>query len=185
VSTVVGLDLSLRNTGLARITWASQALAVDTWRRGEAGITTMPDPTDRCRALVHIRADVLEWTEPCDLVVIESMVPNPKSRSTNERGALWYMVLQRLLDHERRVMFVHPNTLKRYATGSGGADKPAVRAAARVAFPGVRTTCADEDDALWLAGIGTHLLDGPVPYEITDYRAAVVASLSLPAEEAA
>jgi crossover junction endodeoxyribonuclease RuvC len=184
VTAVVGLDLSLTSSGLSRISWGLGTVVAETAKRGEAGVTTHPDPADRCRALHRLKTDIVEWVSPADLVVVESMVPNPASRSTNERGALWYLVVLALLRRELDVRFVHPNTLKRYATGRGNADKPAMKDATTLGFPGVRTTCSDERDALWLAGVGVHLLDGPLPYPVTDCRADVMAKLKT-AEEAA
>lgn len=184
MTTVAGLDLSLTCCGLARHTWNGPRLVTETWYRGDKGITTQPYP-DRCRSLIHITADVLAWTLPCDLAVMEEMVPNPKSRSTNERAALWYFIYRRLLDQDIPVLMIHPGTLKRYATGNGKAEKPEMRAAAREAFPDVVTVKADEDDALWLASAGLHLLDGEVPYDVPEWRAAALSGLRLPEEEAA
>lgn len=177
MTAVVGLDLSLTGSGLARIAWSSQARVVDTRRIGLAGITTMSDPTDRARALHGLKTGIVEWAYPADLVVVESMVPNPVSRSTNERGALWYLVVLALLNRQVRVEYVHPGTLKRYGAGTGDAGKPAMRAAAREAFPDVVTSSPDEDDALWLAGIGVHMLGGPLPYPVTPQRTDVVRRL--------
>jgi Holliday junction resolvasome RuvABC endonuclease subunit len=105
-------------------------------------------------------------------------VPNPQSRSTNERGALWYLIVLSLLHRELDVRFVHPGTLKRYATGSGNADKASVKAATTVTFPAVRTRTDDERDALWLAAVGVHLLGGPLPYPVTPVRADVITRLN-------
>lgn len=184
VTTVVGLDLSLTSCGLARHAWTSQKTATEVWHRGDKGITVQPYP-DRCRSLVHICADVLAWTEPADLVVVEELVPNPKSRSTNERGALWYFVYRRLLDHEVPILVVHPGTLKRYATGKGNAEKHEIRAAAQEAWPWVKTVTTDEDDALWLASLGMHMLEGPLPYELPAWRLDALSGLRLPDKEAA
>lgn len=184
MTTVAGLDLSLTCCGLSRITWGHDKTVAEVWHRGDKGITTQPYP-DRCRSLVHIVADVIAWSVPCDLVVMEKLVPNPKSVSTNERAALWWWVYRRLLDHEVPILVVHPNTLKRYVTGGGRAEKPDMRAAAREAWPEVVTVKYDEDDALWLSSLGMHMLDGPLPYEPADYQTAVVSGLRLPEKEAA
>lgn len=184
MSTVAGLDLSLTCCGLSRITSNHHGTLAEVWHRGDKGITTQPYP-QRCDSLVHITADIIAWSVPCDLAVMEELVPNPKSRSTNERGALWYFVYRRLVGHGIPVLVVHPGTLKRYATGKGNADKPEMRTAAREAWPEVVTVKTDEDDALWLASLGLHLLHGEAPYEVPEWRAAALAGLRLPEEEAA
>lgn len=178
MTTVVGLDLSLTSSGLARITWGLGTTVTETWHRGVGGLTTITDPAERCRVLHGLKTDIVDWVAPCDLVVVEKLVPNPASRSTNERAALWYLVVSALVGRSVRVVELHPSTLKVYATGRGDAKKPDMRAAARTAWPDVVTSCSDEDDALWLAGVGVHLLDGPPPFPITPERADVITRLT-------
>jgi Holliday junction resolvasome RuvABC endonuclease subunit len=186
LTAVVGLDLSLTSSGLARITWGrDKTTVIETTTRGEAGVTTLADPAERCHALHRLKTAIVDWASPADLVVVESMVPNPMSRSTNERGALWYLIVLSLLHRELDVRFVHPGTLKRYATGRGGADKAAMKAATTEAFPAVRTRTDDERDALWLAAVGVHLLDGPLPYPVSPEQTGIVAKLNAASVSAA
>lgn len=184
MTAVVGLDLSLTGSGLARITWGLGTVVTETWRRGEKGVTVMPDPVDRCRALHRLKTDIVDWVWPASLVVVESLVPNPKSRSTDERAALWYLVVTALAFRNVRVVEVNPTALKRYATGRGRADKDAMEAAAEEAFPGTPLPSDDEVDALWLAAVGMHLSGGPLPYPVTDERADVLTGIPT-AKEAA
>jgi Holliday junction resolvasome RuvABC endonuclease subunit len=177
LTAAVGLDLSLTSSGLARITWGPGTVVTETWHRGVGGLTTITDPAERCRVLHGLKTDIVDWVAPCDLVVVEKLVPNPASRSTNERAALWYLVVSALVSRGVRVAELHPSTLKVYATGRGDAKKPDMRAAARAAWPEVVTSCSDEDDALWLAGVGVHLLDGPLPYPVTEQRGSVIANM--------
>jgi Holliday junction resolvasome RuvABC endonuclease subunit len=178
VTAVVGLDLSLTSSGLARITWGrDRTVVTETWHRGEAGVTTLPDPADRCTALHRLKADIVEWAHPAHLVVVEKLVPNPVSRSTNERAALWYLTVSALVSRGSSVVEVHPGTLKRYATGRGGAPKQEMRAAAKANFPGVVTACSDEDDALWLAALGVQVLDGPLEHLWTAERREITAGI--------
>ena len=184
MSAVVGLDLSLTSSGLARITWGLGATVTETWHRGVSGLTTITDPAERCRALHGLKTDIVEWAYPAQLVVVEKLVPNPASRSTNERAALWYLVVSALVGRGVEVVELHPSTLKVYATGGGRADKNAMKAATVEAFPDTPTKNDDERDALWLAAVGVHLLDGPLPYPVTEQRADVMAKLKT-TEEAA
>lgn len=185
MTTTIGLDLSLRSSGLARITWGrDRTTVIETAKRGEDGVTTLTDPADRCRALHRLKTDIVEWASPADLVVVEKLVPNPVSRSTNERAALWYLVVSALVNRQVRVTELHPNTLKLYATGNGRADKDGMKGATTGAFPAVLAKTDDERDALWLAGVAMHLLDGPLPYPVTDCRADVMAKLKTTGEAA-
>lgn len=172
-----GLDLSLTSSGLARITWGLGTTVTETWHRGVAGLTTITDPAERCRVLHGLKTDIVDWVHPAQLVVVEKLVPNPASRSTNERAALWYLVVSALVNRGVEVTELHPSTLKVYATGRGDAKKPDMRSAVRLWWPDVVTTCSDEDDALWLAGVGVHLLDGPLPYPVGEQRAKVLANM--------
>lgn len=177
MTTVVGLDLSLTSSGLARITWGLGTTVTETAKKGEAGVTTLSDPMDRCEVLHRLKTAIVDWVHPADLVVVEAMVPNPASTSTNERAGLWYLTVSALVYRGARVVEVHPNTLKLYATGNGRADKTAMKGAAMEAFPEVRTASSDERDALWLAAVGVHLLGGPLPYPVTEQRAKVLANI--------
>lgn len=178
LTTTVGLDLSLTSSGLARITWGrDRTTVVETTTRGESGVTTLVDPVARCEALHRLKTAIVDWAYPADLVVVEAMVPNPVSTSINERAGLWYLVVSALVYRGVRVVELHPATLKRYATGGGGASKGAMKAAATEAWPDLRTRNDDERDALWLAAVGLHLLDGPLPYPVTPERADVIATM--------
>lgn len=178
MTAAVGLDLSLTSSGLARITWGLGTTVTETWHRGVGGLTTITDPAERCRVLHGLKTDIVDWAYPAQLVVVEKLVPNPASRSTNERAALWYLVVSALVVRGVEVAEVHPSTLKSYATGSGRADKDAMRDATTEAFPDVPTRNDDERDALWLAAVGVHLLDGPLSYPVTPVRADVIARLT-------
>lgn len=178
MTAVVGLDLSLTSSGLARITWGrDRTTVVETTTRGEAGVTTLADPVARCEALHRLKTAIVDWVHPSDLVVVEKLVPNPASKSTNERAGLWFLVVSTLVYRGVRVVELHPSTLKRYATGRGNDPKSEMRAAARTWWPEAVTMTSDEDDALWLASVGMHLLDGPLPYPVTEVRAEVVAGM--------
>lgn len=177
MTAAVGLDLSLTSSGLARITWGLGTTVTETWHRGVDGLTTITDPAERCRVLHGLKTDIVEWAYPAQLVVVEKLVPNPASRSTNERAALWYLVASALVSRGVELVELHPSTLKVYATGRGDAKKPDMRSAVRLWWPDVVTTCSDEDDALWLAGVGVHLQDGPLPYPVAETRAKVVAGI--------
>lgn len=184
MTTVVGLDSSLTAFGMARITWGSDAPAVaEAWHRGEDGITTM-SLADKHRAIVRITSDVLAFTQPADLVVIEGASHASKSVSANERAYLWWRVVGKLIEHTP-VVVVQPKTRAKWVTGDGNAGKTAVAIAVGRAWPDVTIRDDNEADALGLASIGVQMLGGPCPFPPTKYRDEVCARLRLPEEEAA
>jgi Holliday junction resolvasome RuvABC endonuclease subunit len=178
MTTVCGIDTSLTATGLARITWASQAVAVDTHRTGITGVTNMDYP-GKHQAVTDLAGRILDWVLPAALVVIEEPVSDPRSTSTWERAYLWWAVVGRLLDREVPLMVVAPAAAKKWATGSGRADKDDMVSAMARMWPQVERVKNDTADALALAGIGLQLLDGPVPGGVTAYRREVVGRLTV------
>lgn len=196
MTTVVGLDSSLTAFGMARVTWEllppgmptdlriPAPPVAETWHRGEEGITTM-SLADKHGAIVHISADVLAFTQPADLVVIEGASHASKSVSANERAYLWWRVVGRLIDHDIPVVVVQPKTRAKWVTGDGNAGKTAVAIAVGRAWPDVAIRDDNEADALGLASIAMQMLGGPCPFPATKYRDEVCARLRLPEEEAA
>ena len=59
-------------------------------------------------------------------------------------------------------MVVPPKTRAKYATGNGGADKRAVLAAVRAAYPQFTIRNDNEADAVVLAAIGARSLGHPI-----------------------
>jgi Holliday junction resolvasome RuvABC endonuclease subunit len=186
---VIGLDLSLTASGLARLTFGQdwqgkEGWLADTWTRPSA-----PRPretlSDRHHRVVHICADILGFTVPCDLVVIEGQSYGSTGGKATDRAYLWWRVVGRLLDHEVPVVVVPPATVKKWAAASGRADKAAVAAAVGRLWPDVEIRNENEGDALALASIGAQLLELNVPFSTPQYRRDAVAKLQLPEEEAA
>lgn len=157
---IVGLDLSLTATGIARLTINGEehALQLDTiTSEGRKGATY----GDRAGRLRTIARQVLATALPADLVVIEGPAYGSASPSTWDRAGLWWDVAL-LLEH-RGVPFavVAPSTLKKYATGSGAATKPDMRMAL---FQRLGTDVRDDNqvDAGFLALAGAQHLGTPV-----------------------
>lgn len=111
--TVVGLDLSLTATGIAGADWAK---------------TLKPKNTgyDRLR---NIRDSVvLDYTASADLVVVEGPSYGSKTGNQHERAGLWWLIAYALWMRGTPLAVVPPSNLKKYATGSGIADKDRVMA---------------------------------------------------------
>lgn len=171
---VVGLDLSLRSTGIAHAT--------------EAGIVTdtLPGRGDGVARLRRIAHAVREHARTADLVVMEgpSFGSFGSSKGSHERAGLHWMVLERLHLENRTVVQVAPSVVKKYATGKGNAGKGAVVDAASRRYPEVDTGGDDNQaDALWLAALGLDHLTGA--HVVPDAHRAALTSIPWVKERAA
>lgn len=143
--TIIGLDLSLRSTGIASsIGWTDTITPPDTYR----GV-------DRMRWIfLQLKTYLTNGTTPA-LVVIEGPAYGVRAQQgTHERAGLWWLVRYHLDIWTLPTAVVPPTVLKQYATGNGNAGKPAMVAAARehlYRFDGGH----DEADAAWLAAMGS------------------------------
>jgi Holliday junction resolvasome RuvABC endonuclease subunit len=147
---VVGVDLSLRATGIADIDGDAHVFKPTHDGATNAGM-------DR---LCEIRDHVVEATFAATLVVIEALAFD--AHDTNRWAAqLAGIVRARLFDEAIPFVLCPPNTLKKYATGNGQAAKDQVTNAAqkRLGYEGYNN---DEADALWLREIGLELCGDPV-----------------------
>lgn len=175
---VVGLDLSLRSTGIARVTVdggdvrtytttvgrpaEARATLVQRWHRLDA---TRDAIVDEVIPPVFDRAACRDYP---DLVVMEGPAFSSASNAGGEdlTGLRW-LVLDALLVADLTVVVVAPTTLKAYATGDGRASKAHVVAAVRKHY-GDRFTLptghAVEDvcDAIALAAMGARALGHPI-----------------------
>lgn len=149
---VVGLDLSLRATGIAHPDGDVEVF------RPEA------DPTSNhgLDRYAEIRDHILAVTDVADLelVMIEALAFAAHDNG-RKLAMLAGIVRMALFDAGRPVLTVAPGTLKKYATGSGKAAKEAVVDAAqkRLRYEGFDN---NEADALWLRAIGWELVGVPL-----------------------
>jgi Holliday junction resolvasome RuvABC endonuclease subunit len=164
VLTIIGIDPSLRRTGLARILVDPhrRAFTVDTAVRpstGHAGATV----PDRYRRLAEISRDVHAWSLPADLVVIEGpSYGSSVSASAWDRAGLWWFLAAQFLRRDIPAAVVPPRNRAKWVAGNGNADKDTVRAAVlRLWAPVWSPPGAFDDnqaDALVLASMGAHYL---------------------------
>lgn len=153
---VIGLDLSLRSTGLSDgHTWVDRI---------------QPKSTGVARQRV-IRETVRTYVHGATLVVIEGLAFRAHDPGL-ERAGLWWMLRERLDAWGVPVAVAPPAAVKKYATGVGNADKDRVLAAVIRRWPDVDVSGNDEADALVLAALGRDWLGlgSPVPEA---HRAAV------------
>lgn len=151
---VIGVDLSLVATGIASARWT------ETIRPPALPVRAGLD--DHCTRLRWIRTQVASYTDRADLVVLEGFFGSGQA-GAHERGALWWWVVNRCVHREIPLAVIQPATLKKYATGNGGADKKAMVAAARQRFPRVDVSGDDNRaDALFLVAAGRQHLGRPL-----------------------
>lgn len=145
---VIGLDLSLRATGMAVVTAIGRH--AETIRRPQY------IGTERLRSIRDAIVHRVEGIRPA-LVVIENYSFGSRNSQAHSLGELGGVVRLALDDIGARWIALPPSSLKKYATGRGTADKALVltEAVRRLGYAGSST---DEADALWLACAGHALL---------------------------
>lgn len=163
MTAVVGLDLSLRMSGIAE---ADGTLHV-----------VRTGPTKGVERLIMIEKRVLlaahraEQIDPAVLAVIEGYGYEATNRA-HEIGELGGIIRLALFRIGVRVLVIGPGTLKKYATGVGNAGKYEVLLSAhkRLGYEGADD---NEADALWLRAIGMELIGQPLVAMPSVNRAAL------------
>ena len=145
---VMGLDPSLTGSGMAGTGW-SQRLNI----KGSG--------VNRLRAIRHEIAKHAAQTDT-EVVLIEGPAFMSSTGHAHERAGLWWLVCEQLDAAGIEVISVSPNSLKKYATGKGNADKDEVLAAAIRRLPSFTGTKNDEADAAWLHAMGDDHFNGVV-----------------------
>lgn len=161
---VLGLDLSLTGTGIARL--------------GAEGVeflaTVRPGKRAGHERIDHILDTIYQaqYEQHLDLVVIEgpsygNQGSGERQKGHHERAGLWWLVTHGLWRVRRSYAVVTPAQRAKYATGDGRSKKAAVLAAARARYGHLAVLANDnEADALILAHMGVdhlggHLVDVP------------------------
>lgn len=151
---VIAFDLSLTSTGFAYTTGIGAAATFGTHRTGkQRGV----------QRLVYIREFVRQvvFGSGDSLVVIEDLPPSTRFAGNQSGLAEAHGVVKVLLhDLSREATYINVAKVKKYATGKGNADKPAMLSAAiqRLGYTG---SSGDEVDALWLMHMGLDHLGRP------------------------
>lgn len=152
---VIGVDLSLSRTGLALPDGVTESIP---WRIGAP--KTYFEQSDRIVYIAYQVERAFTSSLP-DVVLLEGPAYGTNVGAAHERAGLWWRVYDRAQKHNIPVAVVPPANVKRYATGSGSADKDVVLANAirRLGFPG---TSNDEADAWVLRAMGLDHYDDVV-----------------------
>jgi crossover junction endodeoxyribonuclease RuvC len=179
---VVGLDLSLTSSGIARIT-AETRLAdvladvrdglgterIDVRRSvTKAPPANLPLPQRLAARSLRLRRAagvICTLCSGADLVVVEGPAYASDVGKAHDRSGLWWLVVARLTANRIPVVEVTPAQLKLYALGKGSGaetDKEHVLAAVIRRYLDVNVTGNDEADALILAAMGARHLGFPI-----------------------
>lgn len=137
---IIGLDLSITCTGISLPD--GQTVALKPRAKGD-------------ERLADLRDQVRYWTdgEDADLVVLEDLAGLYRGEAARIIPMLHGVVRTALMDLGVPYMLLNPTTLKRFATGSGTADKTAMAMAAYKRL-GREYGTSDECDADWLRVAG-------------------------------
>jgi len=149
--TVVGLDLSLRHTGIAYADGTTATIETSD-ERGTNRLAII-------RQAVRDALDVAEFLP--DLVVVEGYSYHSRGRALFGLGELGGVVRLELHDLGAPWAVLSPSALKKYATGRHQANKTEMVVAARdrLGFEGVSD---DQADALWLRAAGLAHMGAPL-----------------------
>lgn len=148
---IVGLDLSLTSTGIARLDTHGTELFTAALKPG--------DRRDWARRDWILDA-INEHLDGAVLAVVEGIAYGARFGKPHERAGLWWLVANRVRHRGLELATAAPKSVKAYATDNGDATKKQMVAAARRSFP-LFDGGNDEADALWLAEMGAHRFNRP------------------------
>jgi crossover junction endodeoxyribonuclease RuvC len=157
---VVGVDPSLTATGVVTADYADTILH---------GPCTPDLELSRLRTIVGAVASAAKGA---DLVVLEGLALASTTGKAAERGALHWMIRDRLDRECVPVAVVPPACLKRYITGKGNAGKAAVLIACVQRLP-ILVSNEDEADAAVLLAMGLDHVGAPLVPMPAHHRAAL------------
>lgn len=170
---IVGLDLSLTATGVARIRVGDgiegRWIRVDVVGSSPVRNAQYPDTLARLRSLAaRVVRKAREGAEEGDVIVFAIEGPilaNPSGGQAqahvHTRAGFWWLVYH-LVEKLGLVVVVEPSKLKRYVTGKGNTPKDGVLSAVVRLFPDVDVTDNNEADGLGLASMVARELGFPM-----------------------
>lgn len=167
---LVGLDLSLTSTGIARLKLDEHGTITgshtDTVTSGPPEEQTLPQ---RVRRVDYVAGAVIEAVYRADLIVIEGASFGSTTGQAQERAWLRGAIYLALYELGVEFVEVAPTSLKLYATGNGRASKTHVVQSVRRHYGEhfdipLRKTDGREDvaDAIALAAMGARSIGHPI-----------------------
>ena len=176
---VVGLDPSLRATGLALPDGELLTIATPS-------CSTLDDKIERVRHVVgkiervrHVVGKVGVRAHIGALVVIEGPAFGMNNKATHELAGLWWALVVRLAEQGNQIAVLSPGQLKKFATGNGNAKKPDMRMAL-YQRTGVDVRSDDEVDAYWLRQAGLVRQGHPDALSLPKTQTAVLDNIAWP-----
>lgn len=167
MTTVLGIDPSLRSTGLAVL---RDGVPVALHSIGYGGHDGDSYAT-RSRRVRAVCRSVIEWAlrdGPPDLAVIEGPAYGQFLPSTFDRSGLWHGLYGALDAKKVPIAVVPPQTRAKWATGSGRAQKGEVLSNVREWFTGVTVLNHDIADAAVLGLMGAFHLGEAMPFTVKE-----------------
>lgn len=172
MTTIVGLDLSLSRTGVARITKGDalghevtvQSVIVKARhvKRGDPPLSL----AERDVRLRKLAGRIIDLCRGANLVVVEGPAFSKGAEAGAwDRAGLWWLIVARLGGAGIPVVEVSPSVLKTYALGKGGGagtGKDDMVTAAVRTYPDVAFSGNDEADALVVAALAARFAGFPI-----------------------
>ena len=169
---VVGLDPSLRATGLALPDGELLTITTPACKKG----CPLDERIERMR---HIVGKVGVRARIGALVVIEGPAFGMNNKATHELAGLWWALVVRLAEQGNQIAVMSPGQLKKFATGNGNAKKPDMRMAL-YQRAGLDIRSDDEVDALWLRQAGLVRQGHPDALSLPKLQTAVLDGIAWP-----
>lgn len=180
---LVGVDLSLTATGLAKIRpETGEPITVHTIGSAKVPNAGYPETLLRIRTLsARITKWANEGAEPGDLIVygLEGPIFGQATGQYHTRAWLWGRVYERLASTGSVVVF-EPKKIKSYAARKGNASKAEVVAAVTRNFPGVWITDDNQADALAMASMLARELGFPLEPSVQRVNPGALAGVDWP-----
>lgn len=160
---VLGIDPSLVCTGIGILDGGPDRVIARVElveSKGKRDATLL----ERDLRIHRLATEILAFTTiNTELVAIEGPSLGSRGGSPWDRAGLWWRIVSGLHRKNLPVAVIPPNTLKKWATNSGRADKSDVAVAMARLWPAVEAESNDGWDALGLAHIGAQTLGWGVP----------------------
>ncbi len=154
---ILGIDPSLRCTGIAL---ASRGGDIAAQRFPTVAVGTLREQREQVRYIVGSILRAVPMT--LDLTVIEEpYVPQHGAGEVVVRSWVYGLLVDQLFERGP-VVKVSAKTRAKYGAHNGNADKKAVEAAVREAFPNIAIRDNNEADAIVLAAMGARYLGVPI-----------------------
>jgi crossover junction endodeoxyribonuclease RuvC len=183
---VVGLDLSLTGTGVARVTRGQHHQSdddLDIQLRLLGSVTAGKDVARRSARLRTLAHNICTHCAGANLVAVEEPAYSKTMGQMHDRSGLWWLVVARLTANGIPVAEVPSTVLKMYALGKGGgADtgKDAVLATVVRRYPAADVTSNNTADALVIAAMAARHSGCPIEAELPQTHLRAMDKVSWP-----